>query len=133
MGPYEGLNLSAYDPSKDSFNFYHSRLRITIERCFGIFIQRFGIFWKPLRFSLKIIMKIIEAACRLHNFCLRRRIPLIRRSFLVDENECLINRDWRVIHRNINFHETGQHGNTLKQFIVDKIIEGNLLYDRNYI
>ena len=131
MTPFEGINLCNHEPSKDSFNFYHSQLRITIERCFGIFVQRFGIFWRPLRYNLKVIMKIIEAACRLHNFCLKRRIPLIKRLHLVNENEVLINRNWRVDGIDQEIQDTNFHGSTMKQFILRRIQENDLIYDRN--
>jgi hypothetical protein len=40
MIPYPGVNLHETDPDKEWFNFWHSQIRITIERTFGIFIQR---------------------------------------------------------------------------------------------
>ena len=52
MIPFPGANFSVTHPSKERFNFWQSQVRITIERTFGIFIQRWGIFWKPLKFSL---------------------------------------------------------------------------------
>ena len=33
----------------DSFNFYHSIHRIHVEQAFGVFVKRWGIFWKPLQ------------------------------------------------------------------------------------
>ena len=40
--PYAGVDHLS-EPEKEAFNFYHSQLRISIERAFGIFIRRFGI------------------------------------------------------------------------------------------
>ena len=42
--PYPG---SAVQPQSaaDTYNFYQSSLRMAVERCFGIFIGRFGLFW----------------------------------------------------------------------------------------
>jgi hypothetical protein len=61
MTPFAGVNLHLFDRSKDSFNFWHSQLRINIECAFAIFVQRFGIFWKPLEYSLEHTFDIIQA------------------------------------------------------------------------
>jgi hypothetical protein len=63
--PFVGSAISA---EQDAFNFYHSQLRITVERCFGIFVNVFGIFHAPLSFSIKVCVQIVEACVRLHNF-----------------------------------------------------------------
>lgn len=63
--PYIGTTLSVAD---DAFNFYHSQLRITIERAFGIFVGVFGTFHTPLTCSVKTTCEIVEACVRLHNF-----------------------------------------------------------------
>ena len=39
MFPFAGLHLHLTDPPKEWFNFWHSQLRIIIERTFGIFIE----------------------------------------------------------------------------------------------
>ena len=66
MTPYPGVNLHIDCPPEDWFNFYHSQLRITVERLFGIFIMRWGIFWCPLRYDLEKALIIIHACVRLH-------------------------------------------------------------------
>lgn len=53
---------------QDNFNFHNSASRIYIECAFGEIDQFWGIFWKPLKFSLKENVKVIDAAMRLHNF-----------------------------------------------------------------
>lgn len=75
MIPFAGSNLHLENPPEEWFNFWQSQLRITIERTFGIFIRRWGIFWKPLSYSLKHNMAIIHACCRLHNLCNKRNCP----------------------------------------------------------
>jgi hypothetical protein len=52
----------------DAFNFFHSQLRITIERSFGIFVNVFGIFHSPLLFSIATCCDVVEACVRLHNY-----------------------------------------------------------------
>ena len=49
MSPWKGQNLSV---EKDAFNYYLSLNRQVIERAFGILVQRWGIFWRPLRLSM---------------------------------------------------------------------------------
>eukprot|EP01031_Cornospumella_fuschlensis_P031290 gene31290-37817_t len=66
--PYLGLNLHETDPFKESYNYFHSELRITIERCFGMFVRRWGIFHKALEYDLSFVTEIVHACCRLHNF-----------------------------------------------------------------
>lgn len=45
MIPYAGSDLHVSCPPQEWFNFWHSQIRITIERIFGIFIMRWGIFY----------------------------------------------------------------------------------------
>ena len=63
--PFVGSTISA---EQDAFNFYHSQLRITVERCFGIFVNVFGIFHAPLTFSISVCVEVVEACVRLHNY-----------------------------------------------------------------
>jgi hypothetical protein len=81
MIPFSGVNLHITDACKEWFNFWHSQVRITIERCFGIFIQRWGIFWQALKFDLHNVFAIIEACCRLHNFCINQKLPILDSSY----------------------------------------------------
>jgi hypothetical protein len=64
MSPWRGRNLSA---EKDAFNYYVSLNRQVIERAFGILVQRWGIFWRPLRISMHNRGVAIRVACKLHN------------------------------------------------------------------
>jgi hypothetical protein len=52
----------------DAFNFYLSSSRIKVECCFGEIDARWGIFWKPLVYTMDENLKVIDAAMRLHNF-----------------------------------------------------------------
>lgn len=65
LTPYSGRRLTLL---QDSFNYYLSSLRITVEQAFGILVTRFGIFWSPLRFDLAKDTLIILVACKIHNF-----------------------------------------------------------------
>jgi hypothetical protein len=61
MCPFPGINLHLYAVLEEAFNFWFRQIRVTIERTFGIFIQRWGIFWKPLRFNIPLCFEIIHA------------------------------------------------------------------------
>jgi hypothetical protein len=54
--------------NEDNFNFYHSQLRITVERAFGIFVNVFRIFHTPLQFSISTTCDVVEACVKLHNY-----------------------------------------------------------------
>jgi hypothetical protein len=132
MSPYEGKNLDIW---KESFNFFHSQVRITIERTFGIFIQRFGIFWKALQFDVSFIVEIVHCCCRLHNFCIDNNIPILNNAYETP------------IHVNVNedgalpdhWHDvlpieafTSHSGNALREYIKDDIKNGNFQVVRSH-
>jgi DDE superfamily endonuclease len=66
MSPWKGRNLSV---ERDAFNYYSSLNRQVIERAFGILVQRWGIFWCPLKVSMHNRGVAVRVACRLHNVC----------------------------------------------------------------
>ena len=70
--PYSGGALNVH---KDSYNFYHSQLRIQIECAFGKFTHRWGILRSalPKRMSLKKSVSLVLALARLHNFCIDQK------------------------------------------------------------
>lgn len=138
MIPYPGTNLSVTHPTREWFNFWHSQVRITIERTFGIFIQRWGIFWQPLKFNLKNSVAIVHACCRLHNFCINRNLPVLASHHitssiaLVDSNGRLADDSWRS---NAQPSEEWSHlntGNTLRDELVNTIGRNNYAHERNY-
>jgi hypothetical protein len=62
-------NKTKYEQMK-TFNNLLSSQRITIERCFGMLVRKWGILWKPLEFSLETNMLIVKVCCKLNNFCI---------------------------------------------------------------
>ena len=65
----------AGDPNRaaeDSYNFYHSQLRIRVECAFGMLVQRWGILRMPMPRNLSIVktVAIVNSLARLHNFCI---------------------------------------------------------------
>jgi hypothetical protein len=75
--PYVGTSLP---PHEDVFNFYHSQLRITIERAFGIFVNVFRIFHTPLAFSISCTCDVVEACVKLHNYRINENCQHVARS-----------------------------------------------------
>ena len=65
LTPYDNV---LHGEPEDNFNFFHSSQRICVECAFGEIDLRWGIFWKPLQYSLKMNCKIVDACMRLHNF-----------------------------------------------------------------
>ena len=64
----------ASDPNRvaeDSYNYYHSQLRIRVECAFGMLVQRWGILRMamPQTLSVSKIVAMVNALAKLHNFC----------------------------------------------------------------
>jgi len=68
--PFKGTGLS---PSKDAYNFYHSQLRTTIERAFGVLVFRWAILRSPINVPLNKVARLVLALCKLHNFCISEK------------------------------------------------------------
>ena len=79
--PFPGPNLHKSQPYFGAFNFYQSQLRITIECAFGVLVRRWGILWKAMEYGLDFQFQIVHACCRLHNFCIKRRLSPLRSCF----------------------------------------------------
>jgi DDE superfamily endonuclease len=73
LSPYPGRGLGKW---KDSFNFWLSHSRQSIERAFGILTMRFGIFWRKFRFAYKRWSLVIIVCMKLHNLCLNRKVTM---------------------------------------------------------
>jgi DDE superfamily endonuclease len=136
--PFAGTNLSVTNPPREWFNFWHSQIRITIERTFGIFVQRWGIFWQPLKYNLEHCTAIVHASCRLHNFCVNRNLPVLSSHHtpthvaLVDVHGRLAYDDWRFFGRPLVPWPSGDTGCTLRDEIVEKVARNNHAHERNY-
>lgn len=138
MVPFSGSNLSTTFPTREWFNFWHSQVRITIERTFGIFVQRFGILWQALKYSLSKNMEIVHACCRLHNFCLSRNLPVLSSRHVpavvsnVDVNGRLTDESWRSDIGNNESWGPLNTGSTLRDELVNVIGRNNYAHIRNY-
>ena len=138
MVPFPGNNLSVSHPSREWFNFWHSQVRITIERTFGIFVQRWGILWQALQFDLPNCVKIVHACCRLHNFCINRRLPVISTHHVphvvanLDASGRLSDNLWRQNAAPTDNWGTENTGNTLRDEIVKIVHTNHYAHERNY-
>ena len=85
-----GRGLDRY---KDSFNYWLSHSRQTIERAFGILTQRWGIFWRSFTFSFHRWSMVTMVCMKLHNICIDRNVEMPSRRFEADIRE---GDEWRV-------------------------------------
>jgi hypothetical protein len=69
LSPFKGRNLDIW---RDSFNYHPSLHRQVVERAFGLLVQRWGVFWRPLRCAFHRIPLLIRVCCKLHNLCIER-------------------------------------------------------------
>lgn len=65
LTPYDNV---MHGTTEDNFNFFHSSSRIVVECAFGEIDMRWGVLWRPLKFTLKHNCQVIDACMRLHNF-----------------------------------------------------------------
>jgi hypothetical protein len=88
--PYKGVCGAGI---KDSYNYFHSQVRINIECAFGMLSRRWGILRKPLPavMGVKKHVLLVYALCKLHNYILKERyaergankpLPLLARDEL---------------------------------------------------
>ena len=52
------------------YNYRLSRARRTVENAFGLLVSRFRVFEKPIATCVETTVKIVKAACVLHNWLL---------------------------------------------------------------
>ena len=76
--PIKGIKTD----SEDSYNFYQSQLRITIERAFGVLVHRWSILRGPLTVPLFKVVPLVQTLCKLHNFCIDQRLSRNENSAL---------------------------------------------------
>jgi hypothetical protein len=85
--PISGHCVSGTD---DAYNFYHSQVRITIERAFGILVHRWGILRRPLSVSMLKVPPLVICLMKLHNYCINSKTM---------STPCTLSHDERCINR----------------------------------
>ena len=81
--PYTKHSLSA--PQRN-YNYFLSMLRQVVERAFGLWKWKWGIFWRPLCISEGNIKTVIECTCRLHNYCIDSKTSTNLDDFIVHDD-----------------------------------------------
>lgn len=69
--PYRGRGLPEFE---DAYNYYQSQVRMNIECAFGMLVNKFGIFWRPMRGGAHRAVALTTACMILHNLCIDDRM-----------------------------------------------------------
>ena len=85
LTPFGRPRRGPMDPASDAFNFFQSSARMNIECAFGMLVQRFGVFWRPLRVNLDRVPLVIRCAMKIHNLCIDQRMDRISLSMDADD------------------------------------------------
>lgn len=74
---------------KDSFNYYQSQVRIAIECAFGILVHKWGILRKPIPVNISVqrTTALVNALCKLHNYCIDAQDDINSESQNVAQDE----------------------------------------------
>lgn len=83
MTPFRGVNLGT---EQKVFNYRLSRARRIVENAFGILVNRFRVFEKPIPTNLETVDAIVCATCALHNW-LRKKSELYVTATCVDRED----------------------------------------------
>ena len=78
--PFQG-SVNGYE---DAYNFYHSQLRITIKRAFGVLVHRWAILRGLLNIPIRKVGPLAHCLCALHNFCINEKESFVERTRLND-------------------------------------------------
>ncbi|XP_001951832.2 putative nuclease HARBI1 [Acyrthosiphon pisum] len=96
MKPYPRRNILT--KKQKIYNYRHCRARRIVENSFGILSSRFRVFRRPLRLLPSTVVKLVKAACSLHNWIrksgLNQTIEIIQ-DIEDLENGILIPGQWR--------------------------------------
>ena len=69
------------------YNYRLSRARRTVENAFGLLVSRFRVFEKPIATCVETAVKIVKAACVLHNWLLTRSDTEYFSSAIIDKED----------------------------------------------
>ncbi len=83
LSPWPGRGIGRW---KDAFNYWLSHSRQSIERAFGMLVQRWGIFWRKFHFAFERWSTVILVCMKLHNLCVDRNVAVPPRRFFEDES-----------------------------------------------
>ena len=122
LTPWSGRGLSR---DKDSFNFFLSAMRQCIERAFGVFMGRWGIFRRPLTFGANKWGLVLGVCAKLHNFVIRhgeaKAGPPLAADIQVGDEQVVVEID--NAENNEGASRTGGQGSALRRQLTTKIGE----------
>jgi hypothetical protein len=72
LTPFSGGDMK--EKKNDIFNFYLSQLRIKIEQSFGLMVNKWRVFKKPVELRLERLPNLVECDMRLHNFYINEQV-----------------------------------------------------------
>jgi DDE superfamily endonuclease len=92
--PFSGRNIT---PEQDTFNYYLSQLCVRIENTFALFVNRWGILWKPLEGKLISHNRTILCLVKLHNFAIIIKLKFQKMMTIIVTNINIYSLRWRMI------------------------------------
>ena len=111
LKPFQGNRRA--DVFEDSFNYHLSSIRVLIENAFGVFIQRWGIFWRTLRYSPAQSTRIIMACVYLHNYIIDcegvARAEKMRESGIEQKYFTFDTEMWACDNPSMNLQQAGRY------------------------
>jgi hypothetical protein len=120
LTPWSGRGL---DRNKDSFNFLLSAMRQCIERAFGMFVGRWGIFRRPLTCGAQKWGLVLGVCAKLHNYCIRqgegKPLPPMEMDVQAGDEESVIENQ----HTIGEIRRSGGVGSTLRRNLTAAIEE----------
>lgn len=73
MRPYDKRSAMTNDDIK-TYNHYHNRARRISENAFGILVQKWRVFHRPIECEINTANSLVKSACCLHNFLRSKNI-----------------------------------------------------------
>ncbi|KAE8997919.1 hypothetical protein PF011_g15270 [Phytophthora fragariae] len=70
--PFTKLELKS--KAHSDYNFYLGQLRIRIEMAFGLLVNKWQIFKRPLVVDFVKVRKVVKTCMKIHNFCINERL-----------------------------------------------------------
>lgn len=95
------------------FSYRLSRARCVVENAFGFLSVRFRFFRKPVELCPEKVIKLLQAACCLHNYLIEKRSTQYAPKFDREQNGQFIPGDWREELPQNSFHSL-QHASACR-------------------
>jgi hypothetical protein len=80
--------------------FFTRLILFTQSKSFGMPVACFSLLWRPLRFHITGVSKIVSACLRVHNYCIDKGAPPLRAAMTAEEqvaSDLVFRRWWAVV------------------------------------